>query len=62
MTDPDGLQRAVDDFYRTMDSLRFQGVSQLADLAHLKVLIQKYPDHARHMINEIDQPPTGYSR
>jgi hypothetical protein len=56
MTDNDSLQRAIDDFYRTLDSMRFQGVSQLAELAQLKVLISKYPDHARQMINE-RQPP-----
>ncbi|MEV0402206.1 hypothetical protein [Actinoallomurus sp. NPDC050550] len=62
MTDPYGLQRAVDDYHRTLDALRVQGISQLADLARLKVLIQTYPDHAHHMINEIDQPPTGHGR
>ncbi|GAA4630643.1 hypothetical protein GCM10023196_056780 [Actinoallomurus vinaceus] len=59
MTDPYGLQRAIDDYYRTLESLSVQGVSQLADLARLKVLIQKYPDHARQMITEINQPPTS---
>ena len=62
MTDPYGLQRALDDFYETLDSLRFQSVSQLAELAKLKVLIHKYPDHARQMLDEEHQPPTGSSR
>ncbi|WP_433172238.1 hypothetical protein [Actinoallomurus sp. CA-150999] len=52
----------MDDYYRTLDSLRVQGVSQLAELARLKILIQKYPNHARQMINEINQPPTGDGR
>jgi hypothetical protein len=59
MTDNDSLQRAIDDFYRTLDSMRFQGVSQLAELSQLKVLISKYPEHARKMINERQPPRAG---
>lgn len=62
MTDPYGLPRALDDFYETLDSLRFQGVSQLAELAKLKVLVHKYPDHARQMLDEEGQPSTSPNR
>jgi hypothetical protein len=54
------LQRALDEYFRTLDSLgRTQGVSQLAELAYLKVLVTRYPGHARQMLDEYGQAQTG---
>lgn len=56
MTTTNRLQQALDDFYTTLNSLQTQGTSQLAELARLKLLIDKYPDHAHQMITEHHQP------
>jgi hypothetical protein len=61
MTDKNSLQRAIDDFYEVLDSMRFQGLSQLAELSQLKVLISKYPDHARQILDE-HRPPQARDR
>ena len=55
----EGLQRALEEYFRTLDSLRTQGVSQLAELAYLKVLVTKYPQQACQMLDEHDQAQAG---
>ncbi len=49
------LARAVREFNAAVDSLTWPGVSWIAELAQLKILITKYPDHARQLLGE--QPP-----
>ena len=59
MSGGEGLRRALEEYFRTLDSLPTQGVSQLAELAYLKVLVTKYPRQARQMLDEHDQARTG---
>jgi len=58
MTSDNSLQRAVDDFNRTLDAIRFQGVSQIAELVQLKILITKYPEQTRQILND-HRPRSG---
>ncbi|GAA4616433.1 hypothetical protein GCM10023195_73110 [Actinoallomurus liliacearum] len=46
------LRRSVDRFYAALRSSPYGGVSCLADLAWLKVLIEKYPGEARRMVDD----------
>jgi hypothetical protein len=52
MTDPKRLQQAVDEFYELLDSMRFQSVNQVAELSQLKVLVAKYPEYARQLLDQ----------
>jgi hypothetical protein len=45
------LRRSVDEFYATLHASPYGGVSHIAELARLKVLIEKYPDEARRMVD-----------
>jgi hypothetical protein len=56
MSSPEDLQRSVDEFYAMLDSMSLTGVSQIAELSQLRVLITKYPQHAREMVGELDRP------
>jgi hypothetical protein len=47
------LQRAINDFYTTLDSLRFQGVSQVAEIQQLEILIRKYPEPAQRLLDRL---------
>jgi hypothetical protein len=53
------LARAVREFNAAVDSLKRPGVSWIAELAQLKILVTKYPDHARQLLGE--QPPATAS-
>jgi hypothetical protein len=44
------LRRSVDEFYAALHASPYGGVSHIAELARLKVLIDKYPDEAHRMI------------
>lgn len=46
-TPEERLRRSIADFYATLDALRFTGVSQVAEVQQLKILVAKYPDLAR---------------
>ena len=52
------LQQSLADFYATLDSLRFTGLSQVAETQQLKILIAKYPDLARRFLTD-HTPPGG---
>ncbi|WP_289849957.1 hypothetical protein [Actinoallomurus purpureus] len=39
--------------------MRRQGVSQITDIAQLKVLVRRYPDHAREFLEQLGEPSTG---
>jgi hypothetical protein len=53
------LQRAINDFYATLDSLRFQGISQVAEMQQLEILIRKYPESAQRLFNRLGQHHRG---
>jgi hypothetical protein len=59
MASPDELMRSVEEFRDLLNSLGSQGVSQIAELSQLSVLIKKYPSQAREMLNQLDRPATG---
>ncbi|GAA4621039.1 hypothetical protein GCM10023196_007350 [Actinoallomurus vinaceus] len=45
------LMRSIDDFRRALYGRRTIGVLRIADLAHLRVLIDRYPAEAREMLD-----------
>ncbi|MFL6053734.1 MAG: hypothetical protein ACJ72W_12590 [Actinoallomurus sp.] len=51
--------RSVGELRDLLNSLGSQGVSQIAELSQLSVLIKKYPGQAREMLNQLDRPATG---
>ncbi|WP_345357153.1 hypothetical protein [Actinoallomurus liliacearum] len=53
------LQRAIDNFYATLDSLRFQGVSQVAEIQQLEVLVRKYPELAQRFLERLGRHRRG---
>lgn len=55
----DELVRAVREFNEAVDSLAWPGVSWIAELAQLKTLVAKYPDHARQVLGEQPPPATA---
>jgi hypothetical protein len=59
MASPDELMRSVGQFRDLLNRLGSQGVSQIAELSQLSVLIKKYPRQAREMLNQLDRPATG---
>lgn len=56
MASPDELMRAVEDFRDTLNGMSRQGVSRIADLSQLKVLVTRYPDDARAFLEQLDHP------
>jgi hypothetical protein len=52
------------EFYAMLDSAQFPGASRVVDVQELKVLIARYPEHARYYLAYQDQvaqagdPPT----
>lgn len=59
--DKNDLQRAIDDFNHTLALLGLRDVNQVAELARLKILITKYPGHARQIFNDHQASGTGNS-
>jgi hypothetical protein len=53
------LARAVREFQAALNSVPRPGVSWIAELAQLKVLICKYPDHARLILREQPRSASG---
>lgn len=53
MTGPAELQESVDAFRRELHRTSMT-TSRIAELAHLKVLITRYPDQARQMVADLD--------
>jgi hypothetical protein len=53
------LARAVREFYALLDSMKWTGASQVAELAQLKLLIGKYPDNARNLVADLGEPHAG---
>lgn len=49
------LQRSLEAFYQALEASPFQGVSQIARLAKLRVLIERFPVEARRILDELDQ-------
>lgn len=62
MASPDELMRAVEDFRDTLHGMSWQGVSRIADLAQLKVLVTRYPDDARAFLNDVAVPAADNAR
>lgn len=56
MASPDELMRAVRDFRDTLNGLSWQGVSRIADLAQLKVLVTRYPEDTRAFLEQLGHP------
>jgi hypothetical protein len=46
------LQNSVDRFHAALHSSPYGGMSRIAELAALKVLVDKYPSEARRMVDE----------
>lgn len=59
MTSPDELMRAVEQFRVTLDDIGPRGLTQIADLAHLKILVAKYPVHARSFLDRLGDTEAG---
>ena len=59
MASPDELMRSVEEFRDLLNRLSWQGVSQIAEVSQLSVLIKKYPGEAREILDQLDQPATG---
>lgn len=59
MTSPDELMRAVEQFRVTLDNTGPRGLTQIADLAHLKVLVAKHPVHARAFLDQLGESEDG---
>lgn len=51
----DALMRSVREFRETLESLTWQGVSQLAERSQLAVLARKYPDLARELVGQLSR-------
>lgn len=52
----DPLAKSVREFYEVLDSIRWTGASQIAELSQLKLLIGKHPAQARQMFAEFRDP------
>jgi hypothetical protein len=55
----DPVQRSIREFREAFDSRPWIGVSRLAEVAQLRVLIQKYPAEARSALAELDSRKRG---
>ena len=63
MTSPDELMRAVENFRASLDGMGRPGVSQIAQIAQLKVLVARYPGHAQEFLKQLSEPvPTASDR
>lgn len=51
----DPLQRSIREFREALDSRPWVGVSRLAEVAQLRVLIQRYAAEARSALAELDR-------
>jgi hypothetical protein len=49
-TPAERLQRSLAEFYAMLDCMHFTGASQVVEVQQLKVLIERYPDHARYFL------------
>ncbi|GAA0353982.1 hypothetical protein GCM10010151_49450 [Actinoallomurus spadix] len=49
------LRRSIDRFHAALRAAPYGGVSSIAELAWLNVLIAKYPNEARRMISDATQ-------
>jgi hypothetical protein len=56
MASPDELMRSVRNFHATVDRMRRPGVSWIAEVTQLKILVGKYPDHARQFLDGLGEP------
>ncbi|MEV5754547.1 hypothetical protein AB0L00_42635 [Actinoallomurus sp. NPDC052308] len=56
MTPEERLRRSLVEFHAVLDAMRFTGASQVAEVQWLRVLVTKYPRHARHFLAELDPP------
>ncbi|MCO5994558.1 hypothetical protein [Actinoallomurus rhizosphaericola] len=59
MASPDELMRSVHNFHAAADRMRRPGVSWIAEVAQLKILVGKYPDHAREFLARLGEPVPG---
>jgi hypothetical protein len=47
--------RSVENFRAVLVGVRRRGVSQIAQIAQLKVLVGKYPGHAREFLQQLNE-------
>jgi hypothetical protein len=59
MTPEERLQHSIAEFHAMLDSMRFTGASQVAEVQQLQVLVTKYPHHARNFLADLDPPGRG---
>jgi hypothetical protein len=52
----DRLAESIREFYAVLVSTRWTGVSRIAELSQLKVLIGRYPHQARRILAELPGP------
>jgi hypothetical protein len=58
-TPEERLQRSLAEFYAMLDNMHFTGASQVVEVQQLKVLIGRYPDHARYYLAHHGENPAG---
>ena len=54
-----GIQAALVDFWATLASVPVVGVSQCSEVEQLTRLIQRYPDTARRILDDLPPPRRG---
>ncbi|MCO6005157.1 hypothetical protein NE236_09185 [Actinoallomurus purpureus] len=59
MTPEERLQHSLEEYHAVLDSMRFTGASQVAEVQQLQILVTKYPDHARHFLADLDRSGQG---
>jgi hypothetical protein len=57
MTSPADITRLARDFLADLDRLQFTGVSQVAELNNLEILIGKYPEQASEILKRQHKHP-----
>jgi hypothetical protein len=56
------LQRSIAEFYAMLDNMHFTGASQVVEVQHLKILIDRYPDQARYYLAQRGTGPVPPGR
>jgi hypothetical protein len=54
----DALMRSVREFRETLESLTWQGASQIAERSQLVVLARKYPELASEVVGQLNAEAT----
>jgi hypothetical protein len=59
VTPEERLRHSLAEFRATLESLGPDGVSQVAAIRQLKILVTRYPDHTRRFLAVLDRPSRG---